>query len=503
MRRLLRELCEELRGPYRAEADAYRLPVEFFDLLRGSLTDQDYGDWKVAGWIEELNDLVYFIDVLAQLRAERDVRLFAAELHAACEGQFYENHYLDELFPTGRPDGVGLDKRLDSLCNGLARDITQTSLWFVPGLPCRWLAGTNTREWVVPGDLRGNFERAELPGCLPTGLSDACIRVPAAMRRVVARIGDGVKFLVRQDGMFLRLRSRDTQILSTQGGTVSWVWRKASSPLLRFAAGRGRITVGPTLVYGRDRIPTTVNTSPPHVVERIQSALTVIEEAWPAGAALLAALTTRVVPLQARGVVSFSYRHRPGLSFLNVFDRGQLDLIDDLIHENSHHHLNLLLRKCLLHHKDCNQEIFYSPWRCSLRPLRGILHATFTFTMGAILFERLSSWIARAGTVEVRRSGLTKRDILRARFRCLEEIGSVRYSLQDLTYAARELGWVTDEGKSLVDTLKKTIEQVGKRIAPFEAVVLRSSYGVELKRHRQELQTARRIYGPRSPEFQH
>ena len=73
----------------------------------------------------------------------------------------------------------------------------------------------------------------------------------------------------------------------------------------------------------------------------MRRALEVIESAWPEGNRLLRLLTSRIVPLRASGVVSFSYRHRPGLSAINCFDRDRLDLIDDLIHENSHHHLNL------------------------------------------------------------------------------------------------------------------------------------------------------------------
>ena len=153
------------------------------------------------------------------------------------------------------------------------------------------------------------------------------------------------------------------------------------------------------------------------MASRMRRALEVIESAWPEGNQLLRLLTSRIVPLRASGVVSFSYRHRPGLSAINCFDRDRLDLIDDLIHENSHHHLNLLLCKAVLYKNDHNQEIFYSPWRRTLRPLRGILHATFTFTMGAILFERLSTW---AGTKEGKRkwkeAGLTARDLTRARF---------------------------------------------------------------------------------------
>ena len=178
-------------------------------------------------------------------------------------------------------------------------------------------------------------------------------------------------------------------------------------------------------------------------------------------------MTTRIVPLKAKGVVSFSYRHRPGLSFINCFDRDNLDLIDDLIHENSHHHLNLLLRKHVMYHGDHNQQIFYSPWRRSLRPLRGILHAAFTFTMGAMLFERLSTWASGpGGSARWKRAGLTQRDLQRARFRCLEEVESVRYSIQDLEYASWHLKWLTGSGQRLVKQLAETIEQVEQNIAP-------------------------------------
>ncbi|MGH7229300.1 MAG: aKG-HExxH-type peptide beta-hydroxylase, partial [Nitrospiraceae bacterium] len=250
------------------------------------------------------------------------------------------------------------------------------------------------------------------------------------------------------------------------------------------------LTLGPTLGYSRkDRVPILVAPTSAGLSERIRKALAIVEDAWPDGARNLALLSQRIVPLRAHGVVSFSYRHRPGLSFINTFERDGFDLIDDLVHENSHHHLNLLLRKYVMQCHDRNQEIFYSPWRRSLRPLRGILHATFTFTMGALLFERLASW-AESG-----RATLTPQQILRARFRCLEEVESVRYSLKDLEYA-RKIGWLTGAGWGLVSSLKREIERVRKRIVPFERAVFRSRYGPKLKRHRQELAEARKTYGP-------
>lgn len=109
--------------------------------------------------------------------------------------------------------------------------------------------------------------------------------------------------------------------------------------------------------------------------------------------------------------------------------------------------------------------------------------------MGAILFERLSTW-AKSGNAT-----LTPQQLLRARFRCLEEVDSVRYSLKDLKHA-HTLGWLTSAGWGLVSSLKREIEKVEKRIAPFERAVLRSKHGAELKRHRKELAAARKTYGP-------
>jgi HEXXH motif-containing protein len=235
----------------------------------------------------------------------------------------------------------------------------------------------------------------------------------------------------------------------------------------------------------------------PKQIARIARACGLIKEAWPDGYELFELLTTRIIPLKAAGVVSFSYRHRPGLSFINCFDRDNLDLIDDLIHENSHHHLNLLLRKHVMYHGDHNQQIFYSPWRRSLRPVRGILHAAFTFTMGALLFERLSSWAeTRRGRKQWKQAGLTQRDLLRARLRCLEEIESVRYSIQDLNYAGRHLRWLTGSGARLVRQLDEAIATVEQKMTCHRPAVLTSRFGPALRKHVKELEAARQSYGP-------
>jgi hypothetical protein len=454
MRGLLFDLCGELTGRYRDQTRRFHIAPDYFRSVGQAFKPEHFSHWKVVGWIEELNDLVYFLDVQQQLRRERSRFDFAESFLAACDGQFYEHSYLDELFPNRKPEPAKLSVRLTALCARLAKSVTQESMFLVLGLPSSWFEQHKRRGKLTPFDLAPNFERAELSGWVAIGL----------------------------DGSRVEL---------THGQVVPPQWLKRPGP--RWPGG---LTLGPTIMYRKDKTPARIVPTTGNVAERIRQALLAIQQAWPDGYRTLARLTNRIVPLKAKGVVSFSYRHRPGLSFINCFDRDDLDLVDDLIHENSHHHLNLLLRQAVLYKKDHNQEIFYSPWRRSLRPLRGILHATFTFTMGAILFERLSSFEARGKEREARSgSALTEQQILRARFRCLEEVASVRYSLRDLAYA-HKLGWLTPAGRGLVSSLKREIDKLEKQIRPFERAVLRSKYGAELKRHRKELGKARKIYKP-------
>lgn len=494
MRRLLFDLCDDLEAHYPRQARALALPLDYFRFLGSRLTREDCSTGKVVGWIEELNDLVYFVDLRQQLARERDRRSFVAQLALECQEKFFEHSYREELFPQGRPQAAGLDRRLERLCARLARQVVQESLFLVPGLPCLWLAHARGSKrlapWTVPCDLSGSFERAELPGRVHVGLEGASLDPPAMWRKRLAAKGAKASVVIEQSGITLIVGARATLLWGDAQQPASG-WKLVPPHELRPG-----LTLGPALVYGKDLMPARLAAPPKGLGEQIHRAWAVIEEAWPEGARLLALLTTRILPLQAWGVVSFSYRHRPGLSFINTFDRDRLDLIDDLIHENSHHHLNLLLRKFDMRRGDHNQEIFYSPWRRSLRPLHGILHATFTFTMGAMLFERLSAWAERGlSPARLRAFGLTERDILRARYRCLEEVESVRYSLQDLTWAVERQRWLSPAGVALVRALDVGIAAVRRRIAPWRSSIMRSRYGPLLRRHVRELERARAIYG--------
>ena len=496
MTRLLDDLCLDLESQYADVAKSLELPVAYFRFLRQSLERDAYAHWKVVGWIEALNDLVYFIDLLQQIREEQSPREFAAQLFAECQERFFENGYLDDLFPRGVSQASGLERRLHALCTRLTQEVTQESLCLVPGLPMLWCASHRIPSWAVDVQLGHNVERADMSGTMAMGLTGDAFEAPPLVKRALKQSSGRATILARPRELSLKIRRMVTQLCMMRSHRLKWSWAHRP-PTVAVETSSGAVTVGPSLVYGRDCQPRTVAATSPDQVARIRRAWTIIQEAWPEGQAVLALLTARIIPLKAKGVVSFSYRHRPGLSFINCFDRDNLDLIDDLIHENSHHHLNLLLRKQILFQGDRNQQIFYSPWRRSLRPLRGILHAAFTFTMGAMLFERLSTWACgRGGLARWTGAGLTSRDLQRARFRCLEEVESVRYSIRDLEYAGRHLKWLTGSGQRLVKQLVESIAQVKHNIAPHKKAILASTFGPALRRHGKELQQARQTYGP-------
>ena len=496
MKRLLGDLCLDLEGQYAEVAKSLALPVAYFRFLGQALERDAFAHWKVVGWIEGLNDLVYFIDLLKQIREERSPREFAAQLFAECEEKFFENSYLDDLFPRGLSQASGLERRLNELCKRLTQELTQESLCLVPGLPMLWCASRKIPFWDVEVQLGHNVERGELSGSIAIGLEGNTYEAPPSVKRAFKKSSDQAAMLIQPRELSLKIGRSLTPLCARNGDLLEWSW--ICRPPVAAAETRSiAVTVGPTLAYGKDRQPRSVVATSAHQVARIGRAWTTVKEAWPEGHEVLALLSTRIIPLKAKGVVSFSYRHRPGLSFINCFDRDRLDLIDDLIHENSHHHLNLLLRKHVMYHGDHNQQIFYSPWRCSLRPLRGILHAAFTFTMGAMLFERLSTWASGlGGSARWKRAGLTQRDLQRARFRCLEEVESVRYSIQDLEYASWHLKWLTGSGQRLVKQLAESIEQVEQNIKPHRKAVLASQFGPALRKHVKELHQARQTYGP-------
>ncbi len=184
--------------------------------------------------------------------------------------------------------------------------------------------------------------------------------------------------------------------------------------------------------------------TPTKKILQFQQAERELKLLFPYGYELYKTLTYKVIFVQSRGLVSYSHFYELGISYLNTIDRNLIETIDDLVHETSHHHLNLLLKKYKIFLKEDKELKFYSPWRDSLRSLYAILHACFTFSFGRKLFFSIIT------SPYLNKTTLTKKDIDFARFRFLEETLMLDYSLKDLEL---NLFQFTKKGKEICNTL--------------------------------------------------
>lgn len=88
MRKLLQDLCRELQDDYADLVSQLAFPTDYLQFLSRTVNAEDLSNWKVVGWIESLNDFVYFLDIWQQWRGESDRREFAEQLFAECQENF-------------------------------------------------------------------------------------------------------------------------------------------------------------------------------------------------------------------------------------------------------------------------------------------------------------------------------------------------------------------------------------------------------------------------------
>ena len=179
--------------------------------------------------------------------------------------------------------------------------------------------------------------------------------------------------------------------------------------------------------------------------KNISKALTNIKKAAPHLFTTFKSFTHTIIPVNEKGIVSYSMQSLPGYSSLNLFDRDQIDLMDDLLHENGHHYLNTFLNHQDLINED-DDKIYYSPWRKALRPVRGIYHATFTFFWALELFYNLSV-ASDKKTISFSKDEKAK---IKARF--LEEYYMLTYCKPDLDHAFKNKR-INKEGYQLINSI--------------------------------------------------
>ncbi len=152
--------------------------------------------------------------------------------------------------------------------------------------------------------------------------------------------------------------------------------------------------------------------------------------------------TNVVIPINESGVVSYSIQELPGYSLINMFDRDEIDLMDDLIHENGHHYLNYHLNQQELILED-DELIFYSPWRDSKRTIRGLYHAYLTFLWAYKLYGDLS-----LATIDSDEFSKAQKAKFYARFK--EEEVMLAKAQEELMKAS-EMNKITDKGLELIE----------------------------------------------------
>lgn len=182
----------------------------------------------------------------------------------------------------------------------------------------------------------------------------------------------------------------------------------------------------------------------------IQKALANIKKAAPHLFDTFASFTNTIVPINEKGIVSYSMQSLPGYSCLNMFDRDQIDLMDDLLHENGHHYLNTYLNQMDLINED-DDKIYYSPWRKALRPIRGIYHAVFTFYWAMELFACLSK------AIDEKVLTFNAAEVVKIKKRFIEEYYMLDYCRADLKHAFK-VKKVNKDGMNLIDSTYARID---------------------------------------------
>lgn len=193
-------------------------------------------------------------------------------------------------------------------------------------------------------------------------------------------------------------------------------------------------------------------------LKSIETSLSVIKSVSPESYELFARFTRSITPIKQKEFVSYSLQSLPGHSFINLYHRDSLDLLDDLLHENGHHLLNLFL----IQHsplKEDSPELFYSPWRKTLRPIRGIYHAHCTFYFALKLYHDLLNSVLRGELDELWKINQKQKQKIVRRY--LEEWHMLEHSSKTLKVAKRK-NLINAEGLQLLREFELDRSKLGK-----------------------------------------
>lgn len=209
--------------------------------------------------------------------------------------------------------------------------------------------------------------------------------------------------------------------------------------------------------------PKNLRNSPP-----LKKAIEIIKEVSPKSFLRLQHFTQAIIPSAREEIVSYSIQYLPGFSVINTKHRDNIDLIDDILHENGHHHLNYFLNNDELF-EEVPDEIFYSPWRKSLRPLRGIYHGTITFFFAQQIFLDLAAY------QKINPDFFNTREIKKIYQRLIEETVMLEFTFDDIDWAYNQ-GWIFDNGYELMQEIIQKIKNNIEKIKELDSDLLETGY---------------------------
>lgn len=250
---------------------------------------------------------------------------------------------------------------------------------------------------------------------------------------------------------------------------------RAQTSLGEFSQGKkiGKLLETTLHLEGKDlRLMTSTMKEMKEFSQRIEIALKIIKKFSPTSRERFDAFTEVIIPIKQPELVSYSHQDLPGYSMINLYHRDFVDLLDDLLHENGHHHLNYYLNLGKLIDEPVDN-IYYSPWRRTLRPLRGVYHAYFTFFWAFKLFSDL----AKAKEVDSIYYLFSKTEKEKIIWRAVEEFHMLNYTYQELKWAKKQ-GLIKETGWKLIEEQQKELNRFKKFVPVWEK---------KLKVHKQDL----------------
>jgi hypothetical protein len=243
------------------------------------------------------------------------------------------------------------------------------------------------------------------------------------------------------------------------------VYYRVQTSLGEFKKGKkvSRLLETTLHLEGKDlRIMTSTLKEMKDFSHKIEIALKIIRKFSPTSWDRFSAFTEVIVPIKQAELVSYSHQDLPGYSMINLYHRDFVDLMDDLLHENGHHHLNYYLNLGKLIDEPIDN-IYYSPWRRTLRPLRGIFHAYFTFFWAFKLFADLS----KAKELDSIFYLFNKEQKEKILWRAIEEFHMLNFSYQELKWAKKN-GLIHKTGWNLIQEQQKELMKFKKLIPLWE-----------------------------------